>query len=168
MSTEALARCPGQYPPTSTGAKPKSVLWNGMVAPLIQVAIRGAYWYQGEANAESNTSTAQYACLINSLIRDWRERQGLGDFAFVVMQLPPSVTASTDPTVRQRRRHSYGACCLLTGLLSCRRTLVDLRSERARPVSSLVHEVLLTPVGWQLALTWEASQVRSRLWCCGG
>eukprot|EP00730_Choanoeca_flexa_P020240 TRINITY_DN9898_c0_g3_i1.p1 TRINITY_DN9898_c0_g3~~TRINITY_DN9898_c0_g3_i1.p1 ORF type:complete len:875 (+),score=209.98 TRINITY_DN9898_c0_g3_i1:2-2626(+) len=103
MSPKALARCPENYPPSPAMIKSKSVLWNGMIAPLIQLAMRGVYWYQGEANAASNSTAQEYGCLLNSMIQDWRERQGYGDFSFVAMQLPPSVPPSTDPAKQTGR-----------------------------------------------------------------
>ena len=36
-----------------------SCLYNGMIAPLIPYAIRGAIWYQGESNVGAPTSTAR-------------------------------------------------------------------------------------------------------------
>ena len=36
-----------------------SCLYNGMIAPLIPYAIRGAIWYQGESNVPQPTSTAR-------------------------------------------------------------------------------------------------------------
>lgn len=60
------------------------VLFNGMVAPLIPYAIRGALWYQGE----SNGPTAKiYAPLMETLIADWRRAWGQGDFHFYFVQL---------------------------------------------------------------------------------
>jgi sialate O-acetylesterase len=61
-----------------------SVLWNGMVKPLVPYAIRGALWYQGE----SNSPTAKiYRRIMEVLINDWREQWGQGDFPFLYVQL---------------------------------------------------------------------------------
>lgn len=62
-----------------------TMLWNGMVAPLVPYGIRGVIWYQGEANA---TRPAQYRALFPALIRDWRSAWGEGDFPFLFVQLP--------------------------------------------------------------------------------
>ncbi len=59
-------------------------LYNGMIAPLIPYAIRGAIWYQGESNADR---AAQYRALFPAMIRDWRARWGRGDFPFLFVQL---------------------------------------------------------------------------------
>lgn len=61
-------------------------LYNGMIAPLKPFAIRGAIWYQGEANAER---AWQYRRLFPDLIRNWRRDWGQGDFPFLAVQLAP-------------------------------------------------------------------------------
>ncbi len=59
-------------------------LWNGMVAPLLPYAIRGAIWYQGESNAGR---AEQYMTLFPAMIRAWRAKWGQGDFPFHFVQL---------------------------------------------------------------------------------
>lgn len=61
-----------------------TVLYNGMLAPLLPFAVKGAIWYQGESNAGR---PAQYRTLLPTMIRDWRTRFGVGDFPFLVVQL---------------------------------------------------------------------------------
>ncbi len=63
-----------------------SVLYNAMIAPLLPYAIRGVLWYQGESNAES-ADGFEYRHLFRSLIEDWRQNWGLGDFPFLFVQL---------------------------------------------------------------------------------
>jgi sialate O-acetylesterase len=46
-----------------------SFLWNGMIAPLVPYAVRGAVWYQGENNAGR---AFQYRSLFPAMIRFWR------------------------------------------------------------------------------------------------
>ncbi len=61
-----------------------SVLWNGMVMPLVPYAIRGVIWYQGE----SNSPTAKiYRQIMETLINDWRKEWGQGNFPFLYVQL---------------------------------------------------------------------------------
>ena len=63
-----------------------SVLHNGMIAPLVPYAIRGAIWYQGE----SNVGTRQlYPELQKTLIEDWRTRWGNPELPFHFVQLAP-------------------------------------------------------------------------------
>ena len=61
-----------------------TVLYNGMIAPLIPFAIKGAIWYQGESNAER---AYQYRTLLPVLIKDWRSRFGVNDFGFHIVSL---------------------------------------------------------------------------------
>ena len=46
-----------------------TALYNGMIAPLLPFAIRGAIWYQGESN---RTRAHQYRTLFPTMITDWR------------------------------------------------------------------------------------------------
>ena len=61
-------------------------LYNGMIAPLIPYAIKGALWYQGESNAGR---AEQYRSLFADMIRNWRKDWGEGDFTFLCVQLAP-------------------------------------------------------------------------------
>jgi len=62
-----------------------SVLYQGMIAPLAPLAISGAIWYQGEANA---SRAFQYRRLLPAMIGDWRRTFGQGDFPFYIVSLP--------------------------------------------------------------------------------
>ena len=59
------------YPPPPVGKNPNlaSVLWNGMIHPLLPFPIRGVIWYQGEANVGQPDI---YESLLSSLITAWR------------------------------------------------------------------------------------------------
>jgi sialate O-acetylesterase len=61
-----------------------TALFNGMIAPLIPYTIKGAVWYQGETNAGR---AEEYQRLLPSMISDWRDRWGQGDFPFLIAQL---------------------------------------------------------------------------------
>ncbi|MEI6178242.1 MAG: sialate O-acetylesterase, partial [Verrucomicrobiota bacterium] len=61
-------------------------LYNGMVAPIIPYAIKGAIWYQGESNANQSK---QYRTLFPAMIADWRARWKQGDFPFFFVQIAP-------------------------------------------------------------------------------
>ncbi|MBK8476268.1 MAG: hypothetical protein IPL39_08095 [Opitutaceae bacterium] len=76
------------YPPASpaTGSNVPTVLHNGMIAPLQPYAIRGAIWYQGEAN---NARPQEYRRLLPATIADWRRGWGRGDFPFLFVQIAP-------------------------------------------------------------------------------
>lgn len=59
-------------------------LYNAMIAPLGNLHLAGALWYQGETNAGD---AGPYAGLLGALIGDWRARFG-GSLPFLVVQLP--------------------------------------------------------------------------------
>lgn len=61
-------------------------LYNGMIAPLLPYAIKGAIWYQGESNAGR---AWQYRSLFTDMIRNWRRDWKQGDFTFLEVQLAP-------------------------------------------------------------------------------
>ena len=61
-----------------------SVLWNGMIHPLVPYPIRGVIWYQGEANAYR---AEVYEKLLTGMIGSWRKAWGQGDFPFLIVQL---------------------------------------------------------------------------------
>jgi sialate O-acetylesterase len=62
-----------------------TVLYQGMIEPIAPLAITGAIWYQGEANAER---AYQYRSLLPAMIADWRKAFGQGDFPFYIVSLP--------------------------------------------------------------------------------
>lgn len=66
------------------GPNQTTVLFNGMIAPLIPYAVKGAIWYQGESNARE---PMVYRRLLPAMIKDWRNRFGVGDFPFLIVQL---------------------------------------------------------------------------------
>jgi sialate O-acetylesterase len=60
-------------------------MYNGMIAPVKPLAIRGAIWYQGEANVGNGL---KYYDKMKALIEGWRKAWGY-DFAFYFVQLAP-------------------------------------------------------------------------------
>lgn len=74
---------PGE-PASPNNANTPTALFNGMIAPLIPFALRGAIWYQGESNAGN---ADRYRVLFPQMIRDWRSHWKQGDFPFYFVQL---------------------------------------------------------------------------------
>ena len=72
-----------------------TVMFNGVVAPVIPYAIRGVLWYQGESITTGGV--ALYPLLQTTLIQDWRQLWGEGDFPFYVCQLAAYKAPATDP-----------------------------------------------------------------------
>jgi sialate O-acetylesterase len=69
-------------------------LYNGMIAPLLPYAVKGAIWYQGEANAGR---AEQYRTLFPDMIRCWRRNWAEPDLTFLCVQLAPFQAIRTEP-----------------------------------------------------------------------
>ena len=78
-----------------------------MIAPLTPFAIRGVIWYQGEANAGPDRAFL-YARLFQTMIRDWRNAWGEGDFPFLFVQIANWNTEPGElwPEVRNAQRQA--------------------------------------------------------------
>lgn len=79
--------------PTFIRWKPTG-LYNAMIAPLTNYAIKGALWYQGESNADR---PGDYANLMQTLIEDWRAKWQQGNFPFLYVQLANFMEAKPLP-----------------------------------------------------------------------
>ncbi len=71
-----------------------TVLYNGMIAPLVPYGIKGAIWYQGESNAGR---AWQYRTLLPALIKNWRNDFKVGDFPFYIVQLAAFTQTAPEP-----------------------------------------------------------------------
>jgi len=78
-----------------------TVLFNGMIQPVIPYAIRGAIWYQGESIVGGSEGIALYPHVQAALISDWRKLWGEGNFPFYIVQLAGQDAASNRPEVRE-------------------------------------------------------------------
>lgn len=90
-------------PPVDPAISPgtPTVLYNGMIAPLLPYAIRGVIWYQGEANS----GQAQlYRRIFPNLVADWRRAWGEGEFPFLYVQIAPFI--QMPPEIREAQRLS--------------------------------------------------------------
>ena len=91
---------PNRYPHHAT------VLFRGMIEPLIPYGIRGTIWYQGEANCYPKRAE-EYATSFPMMITDWRKRWAQGDFPFLFVQLPNFAKAKEDwMTLRESQRQT--------------------------------------------------------------
>ena len=113
-----------------------------MIAPLTKFPIRGAIWYQGEANAGR---AWQYRTLLPAMIKCWRDAWGQGDFPFLIVQLAPVRKRSTrrqgadrkrlgraarSPTVDQPKRPQLGLAVITD--LGDERDIHPQRKRRSR------------------------------------
>nr|MDA3823329.1 9-O-acetylesterase [Bacteroidales bacterium] len=77
----------------SPNAKP-TLLYNGMINPLINYAITGAIWYQGESNA---SRAYRYRTLFPNMIKDWRLKWNNPTMGFYFVQLANYMAAKDQP-----------------------------------------------------------------------
>jgi sialate O-acetylesterase len=63
-----------------------TVLFNAMINPMVGYGIRGAIWYQGEAN---RNEADKYTLLLPRLVENWRSVWGVGEFPFYYIQIAP-------------------------------------------------------------------------------
>jgi len=123
-----------------------SVLFNGMIAPLIPYALKGAIWYQGEQNA---SDPGDYAAVFKTMVNDWRRRWGLGDFPFLFVEIAGYHAPQKEP--------SEGGWALLREQqmksLTIRNTAMASAMDLGAPFD--VHPLDKYDVGHRLALAAE-------------
>ncbi len=139
------------------GAHPKLVgpghvwtpagLWNGMIAPLTALPVRGVIWYQGAGAPER---AHQYRRLFRALIRSWRAAWGIGDFPFLYLQ-----EANFGPRRDQPAEHSWAELreaqqMALAEPNTAMGVAMDVGEERN------IHPVRKRPLGERLALAAQA------------
>ncbi len=65
-----------------------TVLFNGMINPLIPFTFKGIIWYQGESNFNN---ASQYQKLFPALINNWRSKFMKEDMPFYFVQIAPYI-----------------------------------------------------------------------------
>ncbi|WP_159520248.1 sialate O-acetylesterase [Sunxiuqinia indica] len=63
-----------------------TVLFNGMLNPVIGYGMKGCIWYQGETNYQEPD---RYEELFPTMVNEWRELWGIGNFPFYYAQIAP-------------------------------------------------------------------------------
>ena len=107
QETVAKAKADGKRPPRRGATDPvqdqhnATVLFNGMVAPVIPFAMRGVIWYQGESIGGGAEGRALYPHVQATLVRDWRALWGEENFPFYIVQLAGQEAESNSPLVRE-------------------------------------------------------------------
>ncbi len=69
-------------------------LYNELLAPLFNYAIKGVIWYQGESNTGN---PKEYSELFTTLINNWRKEWKQGDFPFLYVQLANFMKSHEQP-----------------------------------------------------------------------
>ena len=93
-------RRPQQRDPVQDQHNP-TVLFNGMINPVIPYAIRGVIWYQGESIVGGDEGVTLYPHVQTALIKDWRKLWGRENLPFYVVQLAALDNLSNNPRVRE-------------------------------------------------------------------
>ncbi len=123
-------------------------LYNGMIAPLIPYAIKGAIWYQGESNAER---AHQYRSLFADMVRNWRQDWDQGDFAFLQVQLAPFKAIKKEPAESSWAELREAQVLATETLKNCGIAVItDVGDEKD------IHPRWKQPVGERLALAARA------------
>ena len=72
-------------------------LFNGMIAPLKNLKLKGVIWYQGEANAKKGLAFV-YRDRFSNMIMDWRSLFEKKDLPFLFVQLPNFLKSNPNPS----------------------------------------------------------------------
>ncbi|BCM93648.1 hypothetical protein IAD21_05539 [Abditibacteriota bacterium] len=75
-----------------------TVLYNGMIAPLIPYGIKGVLWYQGESVLDGAAGVKLYPKVQETLVRDWRMLWNQPNLPFYIVQL--AAYEKTKPDIR--------------------------------------------------------------------
>lgn len=80
------AKIPQQESDIKSKNRTPTVLYNGMLSPLVGYSMRGAIWYQGEDNVPRFQT---YADMMAAMVKGWRSVWKQGDFPFYYCQIAP-------------------------------------------------------------------------------
>jgi sialate O-acetylesterase len=116
------------------------LLWNGMIAPLTPLPIRGAIWYQGESNS-ALARVHSYDRVMRTLIEDWRRQWGVGDFPFLYVQISNFTSTPSEDWASLREQQ--------VKTLALRNTAMAITIDIGNPVD--VHPTDKLDVGLRLA-----------------
>lgn len=121
-------------------------LYNGMIYPIQNYAVKGAIWYQGESNAGR---AQEYYSLMPTLIEDWR-KQFKTDLPFFMVQLAPFHAGDADGVAYAELRDAQRA------------TTTKLKNVGIAVITDVgdlfdIHPQHKEPVGTRLALAARAT-----------
>ncbi|HEX7262252.1 MAG TPA: sialate O-acetylesterase [Luteolibacter sp.] len=123
---------PPALPATPNNPQAPSVLRNGMITPLLPVAVRGVIWYQGESNKDR---AKEYQSLFPALIADWRKDFGQPNMPFLFVQVAPF--KGMPPEIREAQfltlRKSPNTAMVVTTDVG---DATDIHPTRKAPVSA--------------------------------
>lgn len=122
-----------------------SVLYNGMISPVIPYSIQGVIWYQGESNIGK---PEEYEDLMKVLINNWRNQWDARKLPFLMVQIAPYDYAS--------RNWFKGDAYSLGRLIEAQQSVLDMRNVYLAPTSDIgnlkdIHPKNKQEVGKRLA-----------------
>ena len=85
-----------------------TTLFNGMIAPLLNLDIKGFIWYQGESNRHE---PQLYGKLFPVMVADWRKQWQQGELPFYFVQIAPygsSDKSRSGPLLREAQLKAMG------------------------------------------------------------
>jgi len=77
---------PGEGDSITVPNRTPTVLFNGMLNPVIGYGIKGCIWYQGETNYRE---PEKYLQLFSTMVNEWRSLWEIGEFPFYFTQIAP-------------------------------------------------------------------------------
>ncbi len=108
---DELKKAGGESPKRPEGRNVLSwqpgALFNGMIAPLTPLPIKGVIWYQGESDSDS-VRAPLYAKSFATMITDWRQAWRQPDMPFLYVQISRFGPAAPSPwsVVREAQRRT--------------------------------------------------------------
>lgn len=120
-----------------------SLLFNGMISPLLNFPIKGAIWYQGESNVGR---AFQYRRLFPAMIQDWR-RQWHSQFPFYFVQIAPFTGYGTAAAAELREAQNEALKLAKTGVVVVTDATGNLEDIHPQDKRTPAHRLVL----WALA-----------------
>jgi len=124
--------------------KRPNTLYNGMIAPIVPLAVKGIAWYQGEHSAHW---AYLYRKLFPGMMACWRKLWGRDDLPFMFVQLPNYAPRQKDPNERSGWAELREAQLMALSVPNTAMAVtIDVGEARS------IHPANKKPVGQRLAL----------------
>jgi sialate O-acetylesterase len=145
----------GTAKPHDTNPNPSvpTTLYNGMIAPIAPLAVRGAIWYQGETNSGRGE---QYQRLLPALIADWRKQFGRQEIPFYIVSLaafqPRKTEAGDDYWAELREAQALTAQKVKRSGLAITIDVGDAADVHPRDKTTVGHRLALNALALEYGL----------------
>lgn len=84
-----------------------TLLYNGMISPLLNYSFRGVIWYQGEAN---RANAPLYKKIFPAMVKSWRSKFNNRDMPFYYVQIAPYCANNCDSLENAQLRQAQLEC----------------------------------------------------------